>query len=212
MRPHNDGFTAPRVRPLTADLGNVNPASVPVEQILKPKPNPQVELKKLPVLMNTIHQRLRVNAMSCCGLLELSGISMFAEPKEAVIGTFTYATVGKSGVVLFTQARINAQPMLPTYGDRLKDYILQEKLGTVAVMPEFVNRNTQRIITVFHWNIDEFAAKAWFYKNAPDLIPFFNGDRPEDFKYPTAVFHHPQAWTYEAYRKFPVYRYGDIIE
>lgn len=162
---------------------------------------PQPQLQQLPELMNRIHRSLRVNTLNCCGVLELANISYF-EPKEVVAGTFTYQTVGKSGVVMFTQAY--REKGFQSYGDALKDYILSQNLGSVEMVNEFLNRNTSRYIRTFHWNIMPGVAREWFQKNYPELEPFYDGMRPDTYLYPEARFYIPQAWDYYAIRKFPI--------
>ena len=115
--------------------------------------------------------------INCCGIKEMHNISMYAPEKtilafksemneisaKTIVGI--YDTV-PAGVVMFTDA--NSDGTL-SYGKRLADYIIANKLGRIEQLAPFENPNSGNIVTPFFWYVGHPAFKVFLDKHVDKL-------------------------------------------
>lgn len=102
---------------------------------------------------------MEMRHMSCCGLTEISGISdinyggtlagCFYRLATRYVQNPTRGSYFQKGGIIFTQAAVKKETK--GYGYKFADYIVENKLGTISILPEFKNPNTYNSITTFLW-------------------------------------------------------------
>jgi hypothetical protein len=118
---------------------------------------------------------------SCCGVMEISGLSSHKTPKDAMLevvdGPAGWWNTGwgkygcAPGLVIFTgvirHTDGSAVRPNPYYGPRFAAYIRRHKLGIVTVGGTAPNRKTHptHIIRLWVWNPNPDAIKAWWKKH-----------------------------------------------
>jgi len=135
------------------------------------------------------------NSYSCCGMVELAGLigpidvlKQMVEKRlagsellsdEYVISDSTLEVINdymEFGLVLFTdRVGIDYSDEMDedgeyggrevTYGDMLRDYIINNKLGTITETPETHNPNSGNDIKAYVWAVDHMALYKWYWKN-----------------------------------------------
>ena len=129
-----------------------------------------------------------VHHLHCCGIKELKGIS-YVTPKDAIQDFCFQRTApdviadGYTGThqsqmvrdilvrqkfgcafVIFTHASPKG-PMSGSYGENLKAYIIEQKLGNVTIAGKERNPNSGNIVTVYLWAVNHDALFSWWEKN-----------------------------------------------
>ena len=118
--------------------------------------------------------------LMCCGVMEASGVASSVRnygPKGALRSILNASLINTDSInrkfafLLFTQA-ISPITMInrdddTKYGDRLKDFILENKLGTVTQTEEVINPNSGNYITMYMWTVDWKAVGKWEAENMP---------------------------------------------
>lgn len=108
------------------------------------------------------------NGLSCCGVIEISGISKGRSAEGVLKDLFgvddydsetTAYLPSEAPHYIFTQAG-NSRAR-KGYGYELAAYILKHGLGTVSGSTPARNPNSGRYVTVFTWTIDKPAITRW---------------------------------------------------
>jgi hypothetical protein len=125
-----------------------------------------------------IQRNISITTLECCGVKEIHGISYYhseLHPDYLKYCVFHILTkVGKdmrgkprtllhlpAGIhLLFTQASSYENPTNP-YGEKLRDFITENKLGTVIETPAKVNPNSDNYVVAFLWTMDRVACSRW---------------------------------------------------
>lgn len=105
--------------------------------------------------------------------------------------------------------RIRKMRQLP-YGENLKNYIEDQKLGEVHVVPSVSNSNSGNIVTAYMWKPNGEACLKWFTENfGSKAVPFYGGRLPD------GIYTQEQAlqyWQNESSRFDPDYEDEDEDE
>lgn len=106
----------------------------------------------------------RIQHTSCCGVSELSGITDYADPKvilEVAANNRFRDGDANGAYYIFTDTGRG------TYGNRLRKYIEDNKLGTVSQTKGKRNPNTGNSVILYTWMLNVRGFKAWYRKNYP---------------------------------------------
>lgn len=83
---------------------------------------------------------------------------------ELVIGKVHEAVDHTPAFFIFTQAGTEDDEVnddVGAYGDVFKEFIEDQKLGTVMVTEAAVNENSDNLVKVYVWTVDQDTYKAW---------------------------------------------------
>lgn len=108
------------------------------------------------------------NRTSCCGIRELYGIS--DKSPELILYSLGYYLAQNETVngshYLFSD---NTGGHDDHYGEILRDYILEQGLGTVVETPFTHNPNSGNMLKAFLWTINQEAFNVWYTTKVQEL-------------------------------------------
>jgi hypothetical protein len=107
-----------------------------------------------------------IKETSCCGVIELEGIASIS-PRDAVVEICSQEDIGGNRYANF-RFIIFTGVVKELYGQKLKKYILDNKLGTIIETRAGLNPNSHNIIKVWVWTLDRRALSHWCVKDKPD--------------------------------------------
>jgi hypothetical protein len=99
------------------------------------------------------------NPLGCCGIKEIQGLSNW----QAYPDSFYHAIKDHNGGlpcawVCFNGVRAGG------YVAAFARFLEQEKLGTVISLPDIVNPNSNNMLDVRMWQVDQVALRAWYQR------------------------------------------------
>lgn len=105
---------------------------------------------------------MEINSLSCCGIDEMANI--VDNDRDPQFSVATYARNGGGAFALFSSIT-NGRGEAKSAGKQLADYIEKNKLGTVVRVGRSRNPNTDNMLTMWVWTVDQKALAAWKRKS-----------------------------------------------
>lgn len=114
------------------------------------------------------------NYINCCGIREISGLSHHKTP-ECALRSFG-EIYGRDSIYGVSRDRFRyalfSQAGRSKYGERFKNFILENKLGDVIeTVGRHINPNSGHVLKAYIWTINHEAVKAYLKREASTERP-----------------------------------------